>query len=150
VSSTRVSSIKMDVNAENRQRSCRTPLVIQPLGVEVLSADVDGVGSLMDGMTNLPSVNSVFSLGSGTAPSPMSSVTGVRVPSFPPRSGGSRGDNISVLSALTAPAALSGRSMFGGNIGMLDGGDKMGILGGGGALSVFIQRCPNLVSTPCC
>jgi hypothetical protein len=80
----------------------------------------------------------------------MSSVTGVRVPSFPPRSGGSRGDNISVLSALTAPAALSGRSMFGGNIGMLDGGDKMGILGGGGALSVFIQRCPNLVSTPCC
>jgi len=58
-------------------------VAIQPLGVEVLSADVDGVGSLMDGMTNLPSVNSVFSLGSGTAPTPMSSVTGVRVPSFP-------------------------------------------------------------------
>ena len=31
-----------------------------------------------------------------------------------------------MLLALTAPAALSGRSMFGGNIGMLDGVDKMG------------------------
>ena len=74
----------MDVNAENRQRSRRTPLVIQPLDVEVLSADVDGVESLMDGMTILPSVNSVFSLGSGTAPTPTSLVTGVRGPSFPP------------------------------------------------------------------
>ena len=142
MSSTRVSSIKMDFNADNCQRSRCTPLVIQTLGVEVLSADVDGVGSLMDGMTNLPSVNSIFSSGSGTAPTPMSSVTGVRVPSFPPQSGGSRGDNISVLSALTAPAALSNRSVFGGNIGMLDGGDKMGHSGGGWSTLRVHPRMP--------
>ena len=142
MSSTRVLSIKMDVNAENRQRARRTPLVIQPLDVEVISADVDGVGILMEGMTILPSIRSVFSLGSGTAPTPTSSVTGVRVPSIPPRSGGSRGDNISVLSALTAPAALSGRSVFGGNIGMLDGGDKMGHSGGGWSTLRVHPRMP--------
>jgi len=109
----------MDVNAENCQRSRRTPLVIQPLNVEVVSADVDGVESLMVGMTILPSIRLVVSVGSSTAPTPMSSVTGFRMPSIPPRSGGSRGDNISVLSALTAPAALSGRSMFGGNSGKI-------------------------------
>ncbi len=97
----------MDVNAENCQRSCRTPLVIQPLNVEVVSADVDGVESLMEGMTILPSIRSVVSVGSSTAPKPTLSVTGFRMPSIPPRSGGSRGDYISVLLALTAPAVVT-------------------------------------------
>ena len=141
----------MDVNAENRQRSRRTPLVLQPVDVEVVSADVDGVESLMEGMTILPSIRSVFSVGSNTAPTPTSSVTGFRMPPIPPRSGGSRGDNISVLSALTAPAALSGRSMFGGNGGRFNDMERVGHSEGGvGALSVFIRRCRNLVSTPCC
>jgi hypothetical protein len=109
----------MDVNAENCQRSRRTPLVIQPLNVEVVSADVDGVESLMEGMTILPSIRLVVSVGSSTAPTPTLLVTGFRMPSIPPRSGGARGDNISVLLALTAPAALSGRSMFGGNSGKI-------------------------------
>jgi hypothetical protein len=87
--------------------------------VEVVSADVDGVESLMEGMTILPSIRSVVSVGFGTAPTPTSLVTGFRMPSIPPRSGGSREDNISVLLALTAPAALSGRSMFGGNGGKI-------------------------------
>ena len=88
MSSTRVASIKMDVNAENCQRSCRTPFVIQPIDVEVVSADVDGVKSLIEGMKILPSIKLVFSVGSGTAPTPTLSVTGFRVPSIPPRSGG--------------------------------------------------------------
>jgi hypothetical protein len=147
VLSTRVTLI-MDVNAENCQRSRRTPLVIQPLDVEVVSADVDGVKSLMEGMTILPSLRSVVSVESGTAPTPTSSVTGFRMPSIPPRSGGARGHNISVLLALTAPAALSGRSLFVGNSGKIY---EVGHSEGGvGALSVFIRRCQSLVSTPCC
>ena len=51
MSSTRNSAI-MDRTAENRQRSCRTPLVLPLLDLEVLSTDVDGVGSLMERVCN--------------------------------------------------------------------------------------------------
>jgi hypothetical protein len=42
----------MDRTAENRQRSRHTPLVLPLLDLEVLSTDVDGVGSLMEGVCN--------------------------------------------------------------------------------------------------
>ena len=118
VSSTRVGCVyTMEFPAGNRPRACRTPLVLSS-DLTFTSADVDGVGSMMDGMTIVPSVQSVYSLGSGTAPTPTSLVSDARESSFVPlRSGGSRGDTISVLSALTAPAALTGRSMFGGPLG---------------------------------
>ena len=139
----------MDGLTGDRQRSRRTPLVIPPIDLEVHSADVDNVKSLMDGLTIVPAVPSVYSLASGTALPPMSSVPVVRgpSPSFPLRSGGSWGDNMSVLLALTAPAALSGRSVYSGPIRGFASGN--GVAGGGGALAAVIQRCPNLVSTPC-
>ena len=149
VSSTRVSIVIYNgLTTGNRQRSRCTPLVLPSPDLEVTSADVDGVGSMMDGLTIVPSVPSVYSLGSGTAPTPTSSVSDVRGSSFPLRSGGSRGDTISVLSALTAPAALTGQSMFGGIVGCVVVGD--GGAGGGGVPSEAIRRCLNSVSTPCC
>ena len=139
----------MDGMTGDRQRPRRTPIVIPPIDLDVHSADVDGVESLMDRLTIVPSVPSVYSLASGTAPTPSLSVPVVRgcSPSFPLQSGGPRGDNMSVLSALTAPAALSGRSEYGGPIGGLASGD--GGAGGGGAPSKITPRCPNMVSTPC-
>ena len=51
----------MEKNAEGRQRrDRRTPVVLPLLDLDVLSADVDGVGSLMDGMTGVPSAPSFF------------------------------------------------------------------------------------------
>ena len=87
--------------------------------MDVLGTDVDGVGSLMNGMTIVPSAPSVLSLASVTTP------TGVgAVHSFAPRSG-----DISVLLVLTAPAALSGRTVFGGG-----GAGSGGVTAGGGQM----------------
>ena len=53
----------MDKNAEGRQgRVRRTPVVLPLLDLDVHSTDVDDVGSLMDGMTIVPSAPSFFSL----------------------------------------------------------------------------------------
>jgi len=114
----------MDNNAEGRQRARGTPCAHPLLDLDVLGTDVDGVGSLMDGMTIVPSAPSVLSLASVTTP------TGVgAVHPFAARSGGSRGDSISVLSALTAPPALSGRTVFGGG-----GAGSGGVTAGGGQM----------------
>ena len=61
----------MDNNAGICQRPCRAPLVVPPLDLisEVLRTDVDGAGSLMGGLTIVPSVNAVLSLPSVTSPS---------------------------------------------------------------------------------
>ena len=116
----------MEKNAEGRQRrDRRIPVVLPLLDLDVLSADVDGVGSLMDGMTIVPSAPSVFSLASVASPVGIGAVH-----SFAPRSG-----DLSVLSALTAPDALSGRTVFGGGGagfgGVTEGDGQSGILGGG-------------------
>jgi hypothetical protein len=68
----------MDNNAEGRQRAHRTPLVFPLLGedLEVLRTDVDGVGSLIEGMTIVPSVSSVLSLPSVTTPTSTALVAG--------------------------------------------------------------------------
>ena len=51
MSSTRIPPI-MDSNSETRQRSRRTPFALPLLDLEVLSTDVDGVGSLMERVCN--------------------------------------------------------------------------------------------------
>jgi hypothetical protein len=116
----------MDNNAEGRQRARRTPLVLPLLGedLEVLRTDVDGVGSLMEGMTIVPSVRLVLSLPSVTTPTSTALVTGGGVPSFPTRSGGPRGDT----SVLLAQFARTG----------LAWGDGAGVIGGmsGGGQSI--------------
>ena len=65
------------------------------------------------------------------------------VHSFAPRSG-----DISVLLVLTAPAALSGRTVFGGGGagigGVTEGDGQLGILGGVGKNSARIPRCLKL------
>ena len=50
----------MENNAEGRQRARRTPFFLPLLDLDVLSTNVDGVGSLMDGMTIVPSAPSVY------------------------------------------------------------------------------------------
>ena len=96
----------MDNNSEGRQRAHRTPLVLPLLGenLEVLRTDVDGVGSLMEGMTIVPSVNLVLSLPSvETTPTSTALVTGGGVPSFSTRSGGPRGDMSVLLAQMVLP-----------------------------------------------
>ena len=58
----------MDNIAEGRQRPRRTPFVLPLLDLEVISTDVSVVGSLMEGMTIVPSVPSVRSIVSATTP----------------------------------------------------------------------------------
>ena len=80
----------------------------------------------MDGMSIVPSAPSVLSLASVITPVGVGAVH-----SFAPRSG-----DISVLLVLTAPAALSGRTVFGGGGagigGVMEGDGQLGILGGRG------------------
>ena len=99
----------MENRDEVRQRPRRTQVDLPLLDLEVVSTDVSCVGSLMEGMTIVPSVPSVRSIVSDTTPITF----GARHPATA-RSGGPRGDTMSVLSALTVPAALSGRTVFGG------------------------------------
>ena len=101
--STRVRPRKMEHNAEVRQRSRRTPVNLPLLDFEVLSADVDSVGSMMEGMTIVPLASSVLSFPSAATPAAAVLPTGF--PSFTSRSGGPRGD-MSVLSGFTAPVVL--------------------------------------------
>ena len=140
-------SVIVDSNAEGRQRARRTPCAFPLLDLEVLSTDVDGVGSLMDGMTIVPSVPSVRSLASATT---STSMIGASHP-FASRSGGPRSDTMSVLLALTAPPALSGWTVFGsrgaGSIGVTVVGEQSNIRGGGGKNSACIPRCLELVSS---
>jgi len=132
----------MDKRAEGRQRPRRTPVDLPLLDLEVASTGVSCVGSLMEGMTIVPSVPSVRSIVSSTTPS----MVGTRHP-VSTRSGGPRGDTMSVLSALTVPAALSGRTVFGGGGALLGGttvaaGQAGGLGGGCGKSFEFILRCP--------
>ena len=127
----------MEQNAEVNQRSRRTPVNLPLLDFEVLSADVDAVGSMMEGMTIVPSAPSVVSFPNASTPA---AVLPTSVPSFASRSGGPRGD-MSVLSGFTAPAVLSGRSLYRGNMAG-DGG--MGRRGGN-----LAPTSPGVVQTGC-
>ena len=71
--------------------------------------------SLLDGMTIVPSP-SVMSLASTTIPTP-TLWSDARALPFTTRSGGARGDSVSVLTAVTAPPTLQGCAVFGGGIG---------------------------------
>ena len=114
-------------NDENHQRSRRTPLVLPSFDLEVQSTDVDAAASLLDGMTIVPSPT-VMSLASPTIPTPTLWSDARDLP-FATRSGGARGDSVSVLTTVTAPPTLQGRAVFGGGSG---GGGQMGVLGGVG------------------
>ena len=120
----------MDKKAEGRQRPRRTQVDFPLLDLDVVSTVVSCVGSLLEGMTIVPSVPSVHSIVSSTTPS----MFGTRHPSSS-QSGGPRGDTMSVLSALTVPAALSGWTVFGGAGALLSGttvgAAQAGGLGGG-------------------
>ena len=91
----------MDNRAEGRQRPRCTPVDLPLLDLEVVSTDVSCVGSLMEGMTIVPSLPSVCSIVSSTTPSTFGTQHPVTL-----RSGGPRGDTMSVLLALRVPAAL--------------------------------------------
>ena len=110
-------------NDENHQRSRRTPLVLPSFDLEVQSTDVDAAASLLDGMTIVPSPT-VMSLASPTIPTPTLWSDARDLP-FATRSGGARGDSVSVLTTVTAPPTLQGRAVFGGGSG---GGGQMGVL----------------------
>ena len=117
-------------NDEDHQRSRRTPLVIPSFDLEVRCSDVDAAASLLDGMTIVPSP-SVMSLASTTIPTPTLWLDARELP-FTTRSGGARGDSVSVLTAVTAPPTLQGRAVLGGGFGGgFGGGGKMGVPGGG-------------------
>ena len=126
---------------EARQRPRRTPVDLPLLDLEVVSTDVSVVGSLMEGMTIVPSVPSVRSVVSSTTPSTF----GARPP-VSARSGGPRGDTMSVLSGLTVPAALTGGMIFGDGgaprRGTMVGASQAEGLGGGVGKSYgVILRC---------
>ena len=141
----KLTSVIMDSNAEGRQRARRTPCAFPLLDLEVLSTDVDSVGSLMEGMTIVPSVPSVRSLASVTT---STSTIGASL-TFASRSGGLRSDTMSVLLGLTVPSALTGRTVFGnsgaGSIGGTAVVNNRIFLGGGGKNSARIPRCLKLV-----
>ena len=76
----------MEQNVEGRQRARCTPVNLPLLDFKVLSADVDAVGSMMEGLTIVPLAPSVLSFPS--AATPAAAVLPTSVPSFTSRSGG--------------------------------------------------------------